>query len=98
VAGQAALLVDPHNTAQIAEGLVRLITQADLRHQLVERGYQQILLFSWSKAAQQVLRILEAVASSQKPVVSSQKDQTNSRSQAKRDIEHENEKDIYKSP
>jgi glycosyltransferase involved in cell wall biosynthesis len=81
VAGQAALLVDPHNTTQIAEGLVRLITQADLRHQLVERGYHQIKQFSWSKAAAQVLEVMEAVASGrglevggQGLVVRSQKD------------------------
>lgn len=91
VAGQAALLVDPHDTAQIAEGLVRLITQADLRSELVERGYRQILHFSWSKAAEQVLEILEvggggqgsggrgrgAGGSGQKSVVRSQREVTN---------------------
>lgn len=65
VAGQSALLVDPHNTLQIAEGLVRLITDADLRCQLIERGYRQIQQFSWTKAAEQVLEILERVISSQ---------------------------------
>jgi glycosyltransferase involved in cell wall biosynthesis len=62
VAGQAALLVDPHDTAEIAGGLVNLITNADLRHQLVERGYRQIQEFSWQKASAQVLQILEKVA------------------------------------
>ncbi|MBI1881141.1 MAG: glycosyltransferase family 4 protein [Chloroflexi bacterium] len=107
VAGQAALLVDPHDTAQIAAGLVQLIAQADLRRQLIERGFRQIEQFSWSKAAEQILEILEAVArgqglgvrgqgsgvGSQKSVVSSQKDKTYSRSQT----EVENEKGIYKS-
>jgi glycosyltransferase involved in cell wall biosynthesis len=62
VAGEAALLVDPHNTAEIAEGLVHLISRPDLRRQLVERGYQQIQAFSWDKAATDVLGVLEKAA------------------------------------
>jgi glycosyltransferase involved in cell wall biosynthesis len=61
VAGEAALLVDPHQTAEIAEGLVALITDADLRGQLVEKGFQQIQGFSWQKSAAQLLEILERV-------------------------------------
>ncbi len=59
VAGPAALLVDPHNIAEIAAGLIQLITNADLRHRLIEQGYQQIQKFSWQQAARQVLEILE---------------------------------------
>ncbi|MEW5957934.1 MAG: glycosyltransferase family 1 protein, partial [Chloroflexota bacterium] len=62
VAGEAALLVDPQQTADIAAGLVQLITDPGLRQQLVERGYRQIQAFSWQKAATQVLEILEMVA------------------------------------
>lgn len=59
VAGQAALLVDPHKTAEIADGLIQLITNAGLRYQLAEQGYRQIQAFSWQKTAAQVLEILE---------------------------------------
>ncbi|HEX9921566.1 MAG TPA: glycosyltransferase, partial [Anaerolineae bacterium] len=62
VAGEAALLVDPRNTAEIAEGLAQLISRPDLRRQLVERGYQQIQAFSWDKAATDVLGVLEKAA------------------------------------
>jgi glycosyltransferase involved in cell wall biosynthesis len=62
VAGEAALLVDPHNTDEIAAGLTKLITDSNLRRQLVERGYQQIQNFSWYKAATQIFEILEKVA------------------------------------
>jgi exopolysaccharide biosynthesis WecB/TagA/CpsF family protein len=79
VAGRAALLVDPHDTPQIANGLVQLIINPDLRGQLVERGYCQIQQFSWSKAAKQVMEILEGVASNQKSVVSSQEKKVYSR-------------------
>jgi len=59
VAGEAALLVDPRQTAEIAKGLTQLISDASLRQQLVERGFRQIEHFSWDKAAGQVLEILE---------------------------------------
>ena len=59
VAGEAARLVDPNQTADIAAGLVELVTNADLRRRLVEQGLRQAQKFSWRQAAQQVLEILE---------------------------------------
>jgi exopolysaccharide biosynthesis WecB/TagA/CpsF family protein len=73
VAGPAALLVDPLDTAQIANGIIHLATAADLRCHLVEQGFRQIQQFSWAKAAEQVLEVLEEVVSSQRSVVSSQR-------------------------
>ncbi len=65
VAGTAALLVDPHHTDEIAAGLAKLISNANLRRQLVEQGYQQIQTFSWQKTARQVLEILEKIVNSE---------------------------------
>jgi len=59
VAGKAALLVDPHHIEEIAGGLVQLMTNTNLRQQLIERGYNQIQKFSWQRAATQILEILE---------------------------------------
>lgn len=59
VAGQAALLVNPHDPAEIAKGLTELITNPDLRCQLIEQGFRQIQKFSWAKAAEQVLEIVK---------------------------------------
>lgn len=58
VAGDAALLIDPHSSDDIAAGLVRLVGDADLRHRLIEQGLKQIDQFSWDKAAKQILEIL----------------------------------------
>jgi len=66
VAGQAALLVDPHDTTQIANGLRQLVDNSDLRKRLIAQGYDQIQQFSWSKAAVQVLEILEEVVRCQR--------------------------------
>jgi glycosyltransferase involved in cell wall biosynthesis len=64
VAGEAALLVDPHRPEAIAEGLIRLITETDLRQQLVEQGFQQVQKFSWEQAAGQVLGIFDQIVRS----------------------------------
>jgi glycosyltransferase involved in cell wall biosynthesis len=62
VAGEAALLVDPLDTDAMAAGISRLITDADLRQSLVDKGYAQVREFSWANAARQVLQVLESVA------------------------------------
>jgi len=61
VVGDAALLVNPADTATWAEKLHRLLTDADLTQSLIQRGYRQVQRFSWSRAAQQVLQVFGEV-------------------------------------
>lgn len=61
VAGEAALLVDPLDTAAITGAIKRVSTDADLRATLIGRGFEQIRKFSWDKAAQETLAVLEEV-------------------------------------
>jgi glycosyltransferase involved in cell wall biosynthesis len=61
VAGEGALLVDPHDTDAIAEGLAHLLDHADLRWRLVARGYENLTRFSWAKAARQVEAVIEQI-------------------------------------
>lgn len=58
VAGNAAWLVNPTDTDDIAAGLVKLATSAEVRRRLVTAGFEQIKQFSWDAAAAQVLEIL----------------------------------------
>lgn len=62
VAGDAALMVDPLDVNAIAAGISRLITDADLRKALVERGHAQVRKFSWTNAGREILQVLESVA------------------------------------
>jgi glycosyltransferase involved in cell wall biosynthesis len=62
VAGQAALLVDPLDTAAIAEGMKRIVADRPLRVQLVQAGLENVKRFSWSETAGQVLATLEQAA------------------------------------
>ncbi|MFV9503747.1 MAG: glycosyltransferase family 4 protein [Oscillochloridaceae bacterium umkhey_bin13] len=52
VAGDAALLVDPHTTKAIAAGLLRLAHQPQLRAELRERGLAQAARFTWERCAE----------------------------------------------
>ncbi|NTW00074.1 MAG: glycosyltransferase family 4 protein [Oscillochloris sp.] len=63
VVGDAALMVDPYNVAEIAEGLTRLLCRADLRCDLIERGLRRAGEFSWRRTAQETMRVYERFAS-----------------------------------
>ena len=55
VAGDAALLVNPHDVDDIASALLRLLDDAPLRQALVERGRAHAAEFTWERAAEQLL-------------------------------------------
>ncbi|MEJ5197831.1 MAG: glycosyltransferase family 1 protein [Anaerolineae bacterium] len=59
VAGDAALLVDPHDVDAIADAMFRLITDPDLRDELIRRGRENVKRFSWEKCARETLPVLE---------------------------------------
>ena len=62
VAGDAALLVDPHDVAAIARAIARIVDEPALREELRARGYAQTRRFTWRHAAERTLHTLEAAA------------------------------------
>ena len=64
VAGDAALLVDPHDVDAIAEAMYRLVTDEALRADLVRRGLENVKRFSWEKCARETLAVLLEAGSS----------------------------------
>jgi glycosyltransferase involved in cell wall biosynthesis len=55
VAGDAALLFDPHSDAAIAQALERVLQDAPLREQLIARGHLRAREFTWERTARGVL-------------------------------------------
>jgi glycosyltransferase involved in cell wall biosynthesis len=61
IAGDAALLVDPYRSEAIAEGIERLLTDTQLRQELIPKGFERARQFTWERTAEQVLRVYETV-------------------------------------
>ncbi len=61
VAGDAAILVDPHDVDAIAQAMYRLVTDDALRAELARRGQENVKRFSWEKCARETLAVLEQV-------------------------------------
>jgi glycosyltransferase involved in cell wall biosynthesis len=59
VAGQGALYADPHKPEEIANQLLTIVADADLRSSLVERGRQNLQRFSWTETAAQTLAVYQ---------------------------------------
>ena len=54
VAGDAAILIDPHNTEQLTYEMDRIVSSESLREELKLKGLEQCKKFSWDKTAQMV--------------------------------------------
>lgn len=62
VAGDAAMLVDPHDPAAIAEGLEQLCSDEDLRRVLRAAGTARVASFTWARCARQTAETLRRAA------------------------------------
>jgi glycosyltransferase involved in cell wall biosynthesis len=58
IAGDAALLIDPEDTAALADGLARLMRDPALREDLRARGLARAAQFTWERCAAQTLAVL----------------------------------------
>ncbi len=61
VVGDAALTIDPLDTAAITAGLQRLTADQTLRDTLRERGLARARHYTWQRAAERTLAVLEEV-------------------------------------
>ncbi len=61
VFGDAALLVNPENVFDIARGIRQILTDDDLRKQLIARGHEQVRKYSWPQAAEKVRAVYQSV-------------------------------------
>ena len=61
VAGDAALLVDPTDVSEIAEGIARVLTDPALAKDLRARGLARAATFSWAATARATLDVYRHV-------------------------------------
>jgi glycosyltransferase involved in cell wall biosynthesis len=61
IAKDAALFFIPYDAQNLAEKIFQVLTQSDLRKELIEKSEEQVLFFSWQKTAKKMVRIFEEV-------------------------------------
>lgn len=59
VAGDAALMVNPRDSIEVAEAMFRILSDRDLRHDLRERGLRQAGAFTWRQTGEGISRLLD---------------------------------------
>lgn len=59
VGGDSVLYVDPYSVENITQTMYRVLTDAELRKSLSDRGLARAKLFSWDKTARNVCQIFE---------------------------------------
>ncbi len=55
VAGEAAHLIDPYKTEEISNGIIKIISNANYRNELIQKGLKHYKQYSWLTMAKQVL-------------------------------------------
>ena len=61
IAGDTAVYVDPYSEVSIADGLLRLLTDNQLRNNLIEKGYRNANRFSWEASVQKLEQVLTTI-------------------------------------
>jgi glycosyltransferase involved in cell wall biosynthesis len=61
VAGDAALMVNPLDVDGLTQTMARVLADANLRREMIEKGLAQATRFTWQEAARQLLDVFEAL-------------------------------------
>lgn len=68
VAGDAGLLIDPHDLASIQIGLTQLIVDDELRVKLVANAQKNTVRFNWDASAEKLVGVFEKAVASRKSI------------------------------
>lgn len=61
VGENAALLVNPEDTAALAAAIEKVLASSEQRNLMIKKGFEQVKKFSWEKAAEQTLEVYKKV-------------------------------------
>lgn len=64
IGGDACLYVDPHDPAEIAQRIEEIMKNDDTRKALIQAGKERIKEFSWTKCADETLKLIKETISS----------------------------------
>jgi glycosyltransferase involved in cell wall biosynthesis len=55
----SAILIDPQDPKKIAEAIEKVLSDGNLREELIQKGYENIKRFSWEKCARETLDFIK---------------------------------------
>jgi len=58
VCGDASFYVNPESPESIAEGIISVIKEEDLRESLISRGFERAKFFNWNKSTEEVYNLI----------------------------------------
>lgn len=61
VVGDAGIMVNPYNVEEIARAIDLVLSNENLRKEMIEKGLKQAQKFSWRKTAEETLKVYEEV-------------------------------------
>lgn len=61
VTGDAAILIDPNDPVELAEAILKIISDSQLRQDLIEKGKARAELFSWERTAKETLKAYRSI-------------------------------------
>lgn len=61
VTGNAAILIDPNDHMQLAEAMLQVISDSQLRQKLINKGKIRADLFSWERTAKETLKAYKSI-------------------------------------
>jgi glycosyltransferase involved in cell wall biosynthesis len=59
VVGDAGVLVDPNSIDSIAQGLLKVLVDPELRAEMSRKGIERAKLFTWKACAEKILNVIE---------------------------------------
>ena len=59
VVGDAGLLIDPHNTGELAHAMLRVLEDKHLQEELRQKGYERVKQFTWQESARKMLHVYQ---------------------------------------
>ena len=59
VAGDAALLINPYNTSELADNMAQVLNNSNLAQSLTQKGLERVKEFSWKKTGTQTVEVLK---------------------------------------
>lgn len=63
VAGDAALFVEPNDVVDLAEAILRVVSDSHLRNELIQKGHDRAKRYSWENTARETLKAYKLLMS-----------------------------------